>query len=308
MMRFIDDMNLRSFDLNLLPVLEAILSEGNLTRAAEKLSMSQPAMSNALSRLRLALNDPLFRRTSRGMIPTPRARSMAEPVRHALDLIQSSLRKDTAFDYSSSNRTFTIAVEDYGEVVITPRFMDWLMETAPGVRAVIRPEHSAALREDLKSGNVDLAIDYFRLREDEFSNVHLMDDELVSMVRQNHPSIGDTLSLEQYISLPHVMLNQRSAKGSIVDRVLAEKGLERTVSLVVPHFISMPFIVKSTDFICTLPRRMAMLYSEYFRVKILKAPVVFPTIPIYLVWSTTMEGDPSHQWLRESLLNFCNRL
>ncbi len=301
-------MNLRAFDLNLLPVLEAILSEGNLTRAAEKLSMSQPAMSNALARLRLALDDPLFKRTSRGMVPTPRARRMAEPVRHALDLVQSSLREGTGFDYASSTRTFTIAVEDYGEAVIAPRFMDWLTEVAPGVRAVIRPERSADLRDALKDGTVDLAIDYFRLNEDEFRNVRILTDELVSMVRRDHPSIGDVLSLEQYISLPHVVLTQRSSKGSIVDRVLRESDLERTIALEVPHFLSMPFIVKSTNFICTLPRRMATLYSEYFRVKTLKAPVEFPTIPIYLVWSAGMESDPGHTWLRTSLTDFCGRL
>ncbi len=301
-------MNLRSFDLNLLPVFEAILSEGNLTRAAAKLGMSQPAMSNALARLRTTLEDPLFVRTPRGMVPTGRARLMREPLHHALDLVQSMLQENASFSYRSSTRTFSIAVEDYGEAVIMPRFMDWLMDIAPGVRARIRPERSAVLREELQNGTVDLAIDYFRLRDEDFNNVKLIDDELVSMVRQDHPVVGDSLSLEQYVALPHLMLTQRDSAGSVVDRALTRMGLARDVALEVPHFLSMPLIVKNTDFICTLPRRMAMLYAEYFRIKILRAPIEFPKVPIFLVWSKAMDHDPGHQWLRDSLADFCQRL
>ena len=305
-MPIISDMNLRSFDLNLLPVFEAILSEGNLTRAAEKLAMSQPAMSNALARLRTAVGDPLFTRTARGMVPTPRAKLMAGQVRHSLDLIQSCLRQTSDFDFQSSTRTFSIAVEDYGEAVITPRFMDWLTHVAPSVRAKIWPEHNTSvLQEELRNGAVDMAVDYFRLKHEGFTNARLMTDELVSMVRVDHPVIGETLTLEQYTTLPHVVLTQKSP---MVDRELAKLGLSRTKALEVPHFISMPLIVKSTDFICTLPRRMATLYSEHFQVRMLKAPIEFPKIPIYLVWSHTLEHDPGHRWLRSSLLRFCQRL
>lgn len=298
-------MKLRSFDLNLLPVFDAIYSEGNLTRAAEKLGMSQPAMSNALGRLRIAMDDPLFTRTPRGMVPTPRAKRMAAHVRHSLDQLQSTLREPSDFDFSCSDRTFSIAVEDYGEAVITPRFMDWLVQVAPHVRAKICPEHSRALRDELSNGSVDLCIDYFRLEGEGYTSMHLMSDELVSMVRVDHPLVGDTLSLKQYTSLPHVVLSQ---KRPMVDRELAKHGVSRNRVLEVPHFISMPLIVKSTDFICTLPRRMAMLYTEHFRVKVLDAPINFPIIPIYLVWHDAAGTDPGHRWLRESLRDFCQRL
>ena len=125
-------MKLRSIDLNLLAVFDAIAAEGNLSRAARRLGMSQPAMSNALARLRETLDDPLFVRTGRGMEPTPRARLMTEPIRQALDLMQNSLRTDSAFDFASSKRSFTVAVEDYGEAVVMPRFMEWLNRVAPG--------------------------------------------------------------------------------------------------------------------------------------------------------------------------------
>lgn len=171
--------NLRSFDLNLLPVFEAIYAEGNLTRAADKLGMSQPAMSNALNRLRNAVGDPLFTRTPRGMAPTLRAKQMAEHLRQALDLVETSLHESHAFDYASSTRTFAIAVEDYGEAVITPRFMDWLTNVAPAIRMRICPEHSRTARRQLSDGTIDLAVDYFPLKEDGFTNVKLMTDDLV---------------------------------------------------------------------------------------------------------------------------------
>lgn len=299
-------MNLRNIDLNLLHVFEAIYSEGNLTRAAERLGMSQPAVSNALARLRDTLGDALFERNARGMIPTPRAKQMIREIRPALDLITSALRNPGGqFDYASSDRIFSIAAEDYGEAVITPRFMDWLTGVAPNTRAHILPKQSVALQEDLREGAIDLVIDYFRIHADGFVNQRLMTDELVSMVRVDHPHIHDTLTLDQYISMPHVVLSQ---KAPMVDRELAKRGLERHKALEVPHFISMPLIVKSTDFICTLPRRMALLYVEHFRVKMLKSPIEFPKIPIYLIWNRNMERDASHRWLREALYGLCQRL
>lgn len=298
-------MNLRSIDLNLIPVFDAIFTEGNLTRAAERLSMSQPAMSNALARLRATVGDPLFIRSARGMIPTPRAKQMAGQIRQSLNLIQNTLQQNTDFDFTSSSRTFSIAVEDYGEAVITPPLMDWLARAAPGVQTRIWPGRSRAVREELRNGMIDLAVDYFRLEGQGFTSTHLMTDELVSMVRKGHPMIGESLTLEQYVTLPHVVLGQKSP---MVDRELAKRGLARNRALEVPHFISMPLIVKSTDFICTLPRRMASVYSEHFAVKILASPINFPRIPIYLVWSEAVGTDPGHQWLRDSLCSLCQRL
>jgi DNA-binding transcriptional LysR family regulator len=299
-------MNLRSVDLNLLPVFDAIYTEGNLSRAARKLAMSQPALSNALARLRLTLQDPLFLRTSKGMRPTSRARLLAEPIRHALDLVQNALRANADFDYFSSKRTFVVAVEDYGEAVILPRFIEWVREVAPGIRIKVRPERSLDLKEALRQGEVDLAIDYFPIRESDFENRRLLTDVLVSMVRHDHSTVGDHLNLEQFVALPHVVLEQRSRP--VIDVALGKKGLKRNVAVVVPHFLSMPLIVKGSSLICSLPKRMAMIYAEYFRLKVLTTPVEFPPIPIFLVTHRSLENDAAHRWLRESLAELCARL
>ena len=297
-------MNHRSVDLNLIPIFDAIFTEGNLTRAAERMAMSQPAMSNALARLRRQARDPLFLRTAKGMVPTPRAQRMASDFRQALTLIRNGLQPED-FDFSATQRDFSIAVEDYGEAVITPPFMDWLLKTAPRVQARIWPGRSQTIQDELRNGTVDLAVDYFKLEGRGLQSSLLMTDELVSMVRSDHPLVGDSLSVKQYTTLPHVVLGQKSP---MVDRLLSKRGLKRHRALEVPHFISMPLIVKSTDFICTLPRRMAMVFQDHFRLKVLKSPIRFPKIPIYMVWGDAVGADPGHTWLRQSLLQLCRRL
>jgi DNA-binding transcriptional LysR family regulator len=312
---FIDSMNLRSIDLNLLTVFDAIMAEGNQSRAAHRLGMSQPAMSNALARLRAALDDPLFVRTAQGMTPTPRGRALAEPVRQALDLVQTGLersRRDDDFDYRSSTRPAVVVVDDYGDTVIMPRFMNWLMQTAPGVRVRIRRDPlGAALSKKLSDGSVDLAIRYFRQRDGELQAKMLIEEEFVSMVRQDHPVIGDSLSLAQYLALPHVVfgrLGRQGIRNSIVDRELRRLGLTRHIALQVPGFQSMPIIVQNTDFVCTLPRRMAQAYAHQLRLKTLKTPLDLPSLPLYMVWSKSMDRDPAHQWLRNSIYELCRRL
>lgn len=312
---FIDGMNLRSIDLNLLTVFDAIMAEGNQSRAANRLGMSQPAMSNALARLRAALGDPLFVRTAQGMTPTPRGRALAEPIRQALDLVQTGLersRRDDDFDYRSSTRPAVVVVDDYGDTVIMPRFMNWLMQTAPGVRVRIRRDPlGAALSKKLSDGSVDLAIRYFRQRDGELQAKMLIEEEFVSMVRQDHPAIGDSMSLAQYLALPHVVfgrLGRQGIRNSIVDRELRRLGLTRHIALQVPGFQSMPIIVQNTDFVCTLPRRMAQAYAHQLRLKTLKTPLDLPSLPLYMVWSKSMDRDPAHQWLRNSIYELCRRL
>lgn len=307
-MRNIHNMNLRSLDLNLLAVFDAIFTEGNLTRASNKLGLSQPAMSNALSRLRVALDDPLFSRTAKGMTPTWRAQLLAEPIRQALHLIQAGIRESTRFDCSTATRTFVIAVEDYGEVVIMPRFMDWLRRVAPSIQIKIRPEPGSALRAELNEGTVDLAMEYSHVRDVTLEVQHLLDETFVPLVRVDHPITGDTLTMDEYVDLCHVVYAQRRTTGSMVDQELKKLGLTRKIALQVPHFLSMPLIVHNTDFVCTIPKRMAHVYTKHFGLKSMKIPIKFSSVPLYLMWSKRMTNDPGHLWLRESFRELCQTL
>jgi DNA-binding transcriptional LysR family regulator len=301
-------MNLRSLDLNLLLVFDAVYSERSISRAANKLNLSQPAVSNALARLRKRLEDPLFERNAQGMSPTPRAKLLKEPIQQALDLLERGLRGDDTFEFASSDREFVIAVEDYGETVVLPRFVDWLANAAPRVRITIRPEPSALLKEALREGSVDLALDYFGLPDPGFNNKCVLTETLVSLSRQDHPEIGERLSLESYLAQRHVVIAPRTRAMPMIDLALSKRGLKRNISLTVPHFLSMPAVVQSSNMVCTLPRRMAYLYADHFRLRVHAVPVHTPEFPVYLIWHDSFDADPGHQWLRNHLIGLCQSL
>lgn len=301
-------MNLRSLDLNLLLVFDAVYNERSISKAAIKLHLTQPAVSNALARLRDRFEDPLFERNSQGMSPTPRAKVLVEPIRRALDILERGLRSDEPFDYAHSDREFVIAVEDYGETVILPRFIDWLAETAPQVRINIRPEPSSQLESELRDGTVDLALDYFALSRPGYECQCLMIESLLSLSKKGHPAIGEHLSLDTYLKLRHIALAPRTRTTPMIDLALSKRGMKRTISVTVPHFQSMPVMVQTSDMICTMPRRMANLYADHFHLNVHTVPLRIPEFPVYLIWHDSLAEDAGHRWLRNHLIEFSKRI
>lgn len=301
-------MNLRSLDLNLLLVFDAVYCERSISRAAQKLHLSQPTVSNALARLRQRLADPLFERSAQGMAPTPRAKKLADPIRQALNVLEQGLRDDGAFDFANSTREFVVAVEDYGETVIVPRFVKWLAGVAPQISIRIRPEASAQLKAELREGSVDLALDYFALTDPSYRSKAVLTETLKSLSRRDHPTLQERLSLDLFLALPHVVLSAPANAQPMIDLALAKRGLQRHVAVSVPHFISMPLMVQATDMICTLPARMAHLYADNFRLRLHAVPLRIPQFPVYLMWHKSIEADAGHQWFRSHLMEFCQRL
>jgi DNA-binding transcriptional LysR family regulator len=299
---------LRSLDLNLLLVFDAVYRERSISRAAAALHLSQPTVSNALARLRERLHDPLFERRGQGMAPTARAMALAEPVHQALDLLERGLRSPHRFDVAHAEREFVIAAEDYGEAVILPRFVDWLGKAAPGIRIRIRPEPSARLKTEMRTGVVDLALDYFALPEAGFRSRSVLTETLLTLSRADHPQIGERLGLETYLAQRHVVLAPREGAMPMIDLALAKRGLARHIAATVPHFQSMPVMVQGSDLLCTLPRRMAHLYADHFRLRAYPVPLRTPRFPVYLIWHEAVEDDLGHTWLREQLMALCQRL
>jgi len=289
-------------------VFDQVMAERNLTRAARNLAMTQPAVSNALTRLRERLEDPLFERNSQGMLPTPRAKVLMEPIRRALDILERGLRSDDPFDFAHSDREFVIAVEDYGETIVLPRFIDWLAKTAPQVRINIRLEPSSQLEGELHDGTVDLALDYFPLTHPAYESHCLLTENLLTLSRRDHPTIHGQLSLDSYLKARHIALTPRAKTTSMIDLALSKRGLKRTISVRVPHFQSMPVMVQTSDMICTLPRRMANLYADHFHLKVHTVPLRIPEFPVYLIWHGSLDGDAGHRWLRNHLIEFSERL
>ncbi len=301
-------MNLRSLDLNLLLVFDAIFTERSISKAAQKLNLSQPTVSNALARLREHMQDPLFERSPQGMLPTPRGKVLSKPIRQALDVLDRGLRGEAAFNFTDSSREFVIAVEDYGETIILPRLLEWLSKVAPHIRIRIRPEPSGQLKNALRDGEVDLALDYFVLREPGFHSKCVMTETLLSLSRRDHPLVGEKLSLDSYLAQFHVVLAPRTDAMPMIDLALSKRGLKRQIAVIVPHFLSMPVIVQSSDLICTLPRRMAHLYADHFNLKSYAVPLRIPRFPVYLIWHESAEADAGHLWFRNCLIDFCQRL
>lgn len=301
-------MNLRSFDLNLLVVFDAVITDGNLTRAADRIGMSQPAVSNSLARLRDALGDPLFERRGRGMEPTARARELAKPVRQALDLLQAGLSGDDRFDFRTARVTFTVATEDVGEIVILPRLMNWLSQSAPGVRVRIATERASAAIEQVRRGRVDFAFDYIPLEGNELEAQHLLSEPRVVMSRRDHPRVADGLSLETYLSLQHVAFNRSAPGAAIVALALKRLGHERDIAMEVPHYLSIPAVLLQTDYVATVPRRVAVALAEHYDLRMVKLPFEVADLPIYMSWNRTNTAVPAHRWFRERVVALCARL
>lgn len=291
-------MKLRSVNLNLLLVFATVYRERSISNAARKLHLTQPTVSNAIARLREQLGDPLFERYADGVRPTPRARYLYKHINKALDLIEQGLVREEPFDYASSQRSFVIAMGDYGEAIFLSRLLELLAQIAPKVHIKIRPEPSAEIQSQLRDGQIDLALDYFALPQPEFVSKCLLTDTLISLARNDHPGIKNNLDLKTYLNLRHVILEPREGTHSLIDLALSKRNKERIIAATVPHFQSMPIIIKESELICTMPRRMANIYAKHFGLSSFEVPLRTPNFPIYLIWHHSLNEDPGHLWLR----------
>lgn len=286
-------------DLKLLVAFEAVLTQRNVTAAAESIGLSQPAMSTCLGKLRKVLNDPLFVRTSRGMEPTPFATELADPIRHALDLIRHTLNRDKHFDPATSTRTFRVIMTDIGERVFLPALLQRLSEVAPGVNLHTVQLPVKKMREALESGEMDLAVGFIPDLAAGYYQQRLFNRSYVCVARTDHPTIGSTLSLKQYLAAPHAIVSAPGTGHEVVERVLADKGYTRRVALHVTHFLAIPLIVANTDLVVTIPTMLAESYLQTSNIKLLTPPLKMPIYAIKQYWHERFHEDPANRWLRE---------
>ena len=295
-------MNLRDIDLNLLVVFHQLLIDGSASVAAEKLGISQPAVSNALKRLRGLLNDDLFHRTSRGMEPTPYALHLAEPVAYALNSLQNVLSRRDSFSPEQSSRTFNLAMTDIGEMYFMPPLMKALARKAPHIRVNTVRFTSGDLRDDMESGQVDLALGLLPQLRAGFFQRRLFRQNYVCMFRRGHPTAKNPISLKQFSELEHVgVLASNSGHGE-VDTLLERAGIQRRVRLTVPHFIAVGHILQSTDLIATLPHRFAVRSEKPFGLVTSPHPAKLPEIAINMLWHAKFNRDPANMWMRQLLV------
>jgi len=295
-------MELRDIDLNLLVVFNQMLLDRRVSTAADKLGVTQPAISNALKRLRLLLKDELFLRTSQGMEPTPYALHLAEPVAYALNALQSALNQRDRFDPQTSERTFTLAVTDIGEMYFMPPLMDALAKRAPNIRISTLRNTTGNLKEDMASGTVDLAVGLLPHLQSGFFQRRLFQQRYVCMFRRGHPTARNPMTLENFCAMEHVGVVAANTGHGEVDNALDRMGIQRRMRLVVPHFIAVGHILQSTDLIATVPERFAVRCEGPFGLVSSPHPANLPEIAINLFWHAKYNRDPASLWLRQLMV------
>lgn len=298
-------MNLRSVDLNLLTIFDAIMTERKMSAAAEKIGMSQPAMSAAVSRLRITLKDELFIRTGSGIKPTPRAQELERPIREVLNKISDTISQTLTFDHQKSDRIFTLASLDYASITLVPNLLKQLRAQQSSVGVNIWPQYDEELKDLMHFGAVDFAIDNIPILDKDFHIETLCQEAAYCLVRKDHPDIREAPSLEQFLSAEHIVLYPKTNRISLLDQHLMANGLRRKHGMKVPSFFNMPYIVEQTDMICALPERVARDFANKFDLNLFPAPVKDWTAPVYLMWHSSLHGDPGHTWLREMIIELC---
>ncbi|MEW6129153.1 MAG: LysR family transcriptional regulator [Acidobacteriota bacterium] len=303
-------MNLEAIDLNLLLVFEALMDERQVTRAAKRIGLSQPAMSNALTRLRRTFNDQLFIKTSTGMIPTPTAQTLSEPVHLALSKLREALDSKRAFNHTESRRTFHILANDYIEITLLMRLLQTLRARARGIklrlhrpRNLFEPPTASELTESF-----DLAISLSPnpLVLDSSARSELLWEEgNVCIARKTHPLIQNKLSIKQYAEADHIAVFYKQQGQGVIDTLLAQKGLSRRTVVHVPHFTTVPFAVSETDLIATIPESLAKKFSKQLKLQVLPLPIAIPPFRLTLLWHERFHNDPAHQWMRNLLIEHC---
>ena len=299
--------HLRSFDLNLLVALEALLAERNVSRAAESVGVTQSAMSHMLARLRAAFGDPLFVRVPGGIRPTPRAEAIARPLAAVLADLRQITAPPTAFEPSAARRVFQVVTDDYLERILLPKFLAHLWQQAPGIDVDIATvsNHPA---DDLISGRADLIISVAGVLGSlpgAFAQ-KLFDERFVCAIRKGHPLAAKPLTAAQFAGLFHVLVAPRGRAGSIVDKVLAKQGRRRRVAVTVPHFLAAPDIVRATDAVVTLGARLAKALSQ--GLVLVPPPVPLPGFTVVMYWHERNNADPAHQWFRAQLAHVARRI
>jgi len=282
-------------DFELLRGFAALHRERHLTRAAEAIGLSQPAMSRALGRMREAFGDELFVRTSRGMLPTPRADALAPEVDRLLEAA-AALGRPAAFDPARLKRRFAIATTDMVEADLFPRLVDALAG-APGVELTSRPlgEHP---EDALATGRLDLIIGVRASMPSDALSAKLFEDGFVCAVRADHPGVGKRLTLAKFCELPHLQIAPRGEPGGTLDDALAAAGVSRRVLVRTHGFLAAPAIVAASDLILTAPTRVLSRVAGAYGLRLLPPPVDVPTFTFFQMWHPRVDADPAHAWFR----------
>ncbi|MCS3421259.1 LysR family transcriptional regulator [Pseudomonas yamanorum] len=299
-------MNLSKVDLNLFIVFDAIYTEANLTRAGQIVGITQPAVSNALARLRETFNDPLFVRTAQGMVPTPMAQNIIGPVRNALSLLRVSVQESRIFNPQQAAKTYRISMTDLTEAVILPPLFQRLRRLAPTVVIESFLSKRRETTKELAAGRLDFAVDAPLNTDPQVRHVKLMEDRYVCAMRKGHPMAGkEKLTLDDYLSLTHIHISSRRNGLGHVDLALGKMGLQRKIALRSQHYLMASQVLQQTDMVMTVPERFARRHElHWFNLPVNDVPMV----ETHLYWHESTDQDPANRWMREQMIELCQQV
>ncbi len=294
--------NLSRVDLNLLVVLEAIADEGGVSRAAEKLNLTQPAVSHALARLRLTMGDELFVRDGRKLVPTALTGRLIGPLRRSLRTLGELIERSPSFDPTRTEAGFTISMQGPLEVLVLPALMRRLAKAAPRVDLRIVQVRRRSVEAGLADGTLDAVFDVPLPLSEHVHRQKIGADRFVVVVRKGHPAIRDRLTLGTYLDGQHVMVTSRRRGPGVEDIELGQHGLHRRIRLRCRNYHSAFRVVGQTDLVLTMPERYVALLGSDPALRILRMPVRTPPLDLFLYWHDRVHADPASCWLREQLV------
>jgi DNA-binding transcriptional LysR family regulator len=303
-MATIGPMNFASFDLNLLRVFHALMNERHVTRAGQRIGLSQPAVSAALNRLRAIFDDNLFIRDAGVMMPTPRAIALAEPIADALRRVEHALGSTGRFEPAAAERDFRIMGIDYFSYLLAPALAAIQQNAAPGIAVRFVDAATGPIARLLEEGRVDLALDAMEEQADPIRSQFLFSDHYVVIAAVDHPDIGReaALDLDLYCRLTHVLHSYSGATVGNVDAALAAINRSRHVGVSLPHFFSIAQVVAQSRMIATYPERLAAKLAPGLGLRLSRPPVPLAPIALAMYWHRRNDAEAGHLWLRERLM------
>lgn len=295
-------------DLNLLPIALALYDELNVSRAAQTLGMSQPAVSMALRKMRATFNDPLFVRAPRGITPTPRAHALVAVARPLVTGLKERLLTEEQFNPRVSTRPFTFALSDVGEMVFLPKILERLRSQAPnaGIKSVSMPPQQ--LMQGLESGEIDLAIGYFPdLAKNNFFQQRLFTHHFACLMRAGHPFRAKRLSREHFLAMEHAVVRAEGRSQEIFEQFLERNKIRRKIVLLTPHFLSLPMIITRSDLVATVPHALAVYFVRLSSdLAVAMPPFDIAGFDVKQHWHRKFHNDSRNKWIRRQVAQLFN--
>jgi len=303
-------MHIEKVDLGLLRCFAVLMQEKSVSRAAEKLDITQPAVSHALARLRILFDDPLLLRANRGMTPTARALDLEGRVQRLLGDVEDLVAPVAPFDPRHTRTTFVMTSTTYGELVLAPSLAEALRSEAPGIDIQFRQPQFDLLPGWLERGEVDLRIGWVRDPHPLLRSKSLFGDKLVCIARRAHPKLKGSVDIRQFVELPHVraQLPESVTTSRVVDKAVAELGLSLRTLLLVNNVLIIPYAVARTDGIAIVPARLAQIFAEPLKLQILEVPLKLPALKYAMFWHERAQHEVRHRWLRQMVADVARNL